>query len=207
VSFVGSEYDEWDQIYRKYPLESLGWELGRPRQVLVEFVEKGLVKKGKALDVCCGAGTNTVYLAQKGFEVTAMDISTKAIEYAKKKAEQAKVKINFMLQSFVNLPFVGAEFDFVFDMGCFHHVQVEDRHKFITGVHRVLKNGGIYLLTCFSYKNGPAWNHFTKKQLIDLFSNYFEMGEFRQISSIEGDGVRRFFYTVLMKKKSVQAKL
>jgi ubiquinone/menaquinone biosynthesis C-methylase UbiE len=105
VSFVGSEYEEWDQIYRKYPLESLGWELGRPRQVLVEFVEKRLVKKGKALDVCCGAGTNTVYLAQKGFEVTAMDISTKAIEYAKKKVEQARFKINFMLQSFVDLPF------------------------------------------------------------------------------------------------------
>jgi ubiquinone/menaquinone biosynthesis C-methylase UbiE len=204
---LGSEYEEWDQIYRKYPLESLGWELGRPRQVLVELVEKELIKKGKALDVCCGAGTNTVYLAQKGFEVTAMDISTKALEYAKKKAEQASVKINFMLQSFVDLPFGDAEFDFVFDMGCFHHVEVEDRHNFIRGVHRVLKNGGVYLLTCFSYKNGPAWNHFTKKQLIDLFSDCFEWNEFRHASSIEGDGVRRFFYTVLMKKKSVQAKL
>jgi ubiquinone/menaquinone biosynthesis C-methylase UbiE len=136
-----------------------------------------------------------------------MDISTKALEYAKKKAEQASVKINFMLQSFVDLPFGDAEFDFVFDMGCFHHVEVEDRHNFIRGVHRVLKNGGVYLLTCFSYKNGPAWNHFTKKQLIDLFSDCFEWNEFRHASSIEGDGVRRFFYTVLMKKKSVQAKL
>lgn len=185
----------------------MGWELGKPRQVLVEFVKKGLLKKGKALDVCCGAGTNTVYLAQKGFEVTAIDISMKAIEYAKKKAKRANVKINFMLQSFVDLPFKNAEFDFVFDMGCFHHVEVEDRSKFIRGVYRVLKNGGVYLLTCFSYKNGPAWNHFTKKQLIDLFSNYFKMNEFRHISSIEGDGVRRFFYTVLMRKKSLRAKL
>ena len=52
-----SDYDEWDQIYREYPLDSLGWELGEPRPVLVEFVEQGLVKKGKALDLCCGAGT------------------------------------------------------------------------------------------------------------------------------------------------------
>ena len=201
MGFMDSNYDEWDQIYRKYPLESLGWELGRPRPILVELIEKERIKKGKALDICCGAGTNTVYLAEKGFEVTGIDISSKAIEYAKKNAEQANVKINLMVQNFVNLPFGDEEFDFVFDMGCFHHVEVEDRTKFIEGVHRVLKKGGSYLLTCFSYKNGPAWNHFTKKQIIDLFSDFFEIIEIKHTSSIEGDGYRRYFYTVLVKKK------
>jgi ubiquinone/menaquinone biosynthesis C-methylase UbiE len=190
---MNSSYDEWDQIYRKYPLEELGWKLGRPRPILVEFIEKGFIKKGKALDICCGAGTNTVYLAEKGFEVTGIDISPKAIAYAKKKAKQANVNINLMVQNFLNLPFEKAEFDFVFDMGCFHHVKIEDRPKFIKGVHRVLKNGGTYLLTCFSYKNGLAWNHFTKKQITDLFSDYFEINEIRHISSIEGDGLKRYF--------------
>ena len=198
---MGSNYDEWERIYRKYPLGSLGWELGKPRPILVEFVEKGLIKKGKTLDLCCGAGTNTIYLAEKGFEVTAIDISQRAIEYAKKKAEQANVKINFMVQSFVDLSIEDEEFDFVFDMGCFHHVEIMDRHRFIKGVHRVLKKAGDYLLTCFSYKNGPAWNHFTEKQIIRLFSGYFEINEIRHISSIEGDGVKRYFYTVWMRKK------
>ena len=198
---MGSNYDQWDQTYREYPLKSLGWERGKPRLILVEFVEKGLIKKGKTLDLCCGAGTNTVYLAEKGFEVTAIDISPRAIEYAKEKAEHAKVKINFRIQSFVDLPFGDEEFDFAFDMGCFHHAQVEDRIIFIKGVHRVLKKGGSCLLTCFSYKNGPAWNHFTEKQIVSLFSGYFEINEVRHVSSIEGDGVRRYFYTVLMKKK------
>ncbi len=198
---MGSNYDEWDHIYRQYPLNSLGWELSRPRPILVEFFEKGLIKKGKALDLCCGAGTNTIYLAKKGFVVTAIDISPRAIEYAEQKAQQANVKIKFMVQNFVNLSFGDEEFDFVFDMGCFHHVEVEDRTRFIEGVHRVLKRDGNYMLTCFSYKNGSAWNHFTRQQLIDLFSDYFEMDKFRHISSIEGDGVRRYFYTVLMKKK------
>jgi ubiquinone/menaquinone biosynthesis C-methylase UbiE len=60
------------------------------------------------------------------------------------------------VQNFLNLPFDDAEFDFVFDMGCFHHVKVEDRRTFIGSVHRVLKNGGDYMLTCFSYRNGQA---------------------------------------------------
>ena len=198
---MSSSYKEWDQIYRKYPLEELGWELGKPRPILVELVEKGLIRKGKALDICCGAGTNTIYLAEKGFEVTGIDISRTAVEYAKKKAAQAKTSIDFRVENFLKLPFGDEEFNFVFDMGCFHHVKVEDRAVFIEGVHRVLKKGGIYMLTCFSYKNAPAWNHFTKKQLIDLFSDYFNLGEFRHYGSVEGDGVKRYFYTVLMEKK------
>jgi len=198
---MASGKNEWDQIYRKYPLEELGWELGKPRPILREYVEKGLVKQGKALDICCGAGTNTVYLAEKGFEVAGIDISPTAIEYAKKKAAQAKINVTFKVQNFLELPFEAEEFDFVFDMGCFHHVKPEDRATFINGVHRVLKKRGNYLLTCFSYKNGHAWNHFTKQQLVDLFSGLFEMGEFRHYPSVEGDGVTRYFYTVLMKKR------
>ena len=201
---MSSIKDEWDQIYRKYPLEELGWELGKPRPILVEFVEKGLIKKGKALDICCGAGTNTLYLAKQGFVVTGIDISPTAIKYAKKKAAQARVKIDLRVQNFLDLLFDDEEFDFVFDMGCFHHVNVEDRHTFIGGVHRVLKNCGDYMLTCFSCRNGQAWNHFTKKQLIELFSSLFEMGEFRHYPSVEGDGVTRHFYTVLMKKERMR---
>ena len=198
---MNSNGEEWEQIYRDYPLNELGWELGKPRPILREYVEKGLIKKGKALDICCGAGTNTVYLAEKGFEVTGIDISPTAIEYAKKKAAQAKVHVTFRVQNFLELPFDDGEFDFVFDMGCFHHVKVEDRPSFINGVHSVLKKGGSYMLTCFSYRNGRSWNHFTKRQISELFSGNFELGEFRHYPSVEGDGVARYFYTVLMKKK------
>ena len=198
---MSADYSEWDEVYRQYPLEELGWELGKPRPILVEYMEKGFIPKGRALDICCGAGTNTVYLAQNDFDVTGIDISKTAIEIAKKKAHKAKVNINFLAESFIDLPFNDEAFDFVFDMGCFHHVEVEERPKFIAGVHRVLKEGCKYMLTCFSYKNGLGWNHFTKQQIIDLFSGAFELGEVRHYSSLEGDGVIRFFYTVLMKKK------
>lgn len=78
-----------------------------------------------------GAGTNTVYLAKKGFQVTGIDISSKAVEYARKKADQANVEIKFMVQNFLDLPFEDEEFDFVFDRGCFHHVKIEDRGTFL----------------------------------------------------------------------------
>lgn len=194
------ENNRWERIYQKFPLEELGWELGKPRPILVEYVERGAINRGKALDICCGAGTNTIYLALQKFEVTGIDISSTAIEYAKAKAIEAGVSIRFMSQDFLQLPFKDEEFDFVFDMGCFHHVEVNDRLTFIKGVSRVLRKKGIYMLTCFSYRNGKAWNYFTKSQLFKLFSPYFEIGEIRDYPSMEGDGVVRYFFTAWMKK-------
>ena len=194
-------YSEWDEYYKSYPLDRLGWELGRPRPILVEYLQKGFLPiKGKALDLCCGAGTNTIYLAKNNFDVTGIDVSLNAITIAKQRAKQTEVDINFLKGSFIDLSFKDHQFTFIFDMGCFHHVEIEDRLKFIKCVHRVLDNSGKFMLTCFSYQNGKRFNHFTSQKIIDLFSEYFDLGDFRHYPSIEGDEVIRFFYSVLMKK-------
>jgi ubiquinone/menaquinone biosynthesis C-methylase UbiE len=199
-----ANYSGWDDVYQEVPLNELGWELGKPRPILIEYLKKGFISKGKALDLCCGAGTNTLCISQSGFDTTAMDISKTALRIAERKVRQAKAAINFLEGSFVNLPFDVENFDFVFDMGCFHHVEVEDRTKFISGLHRVLKCNGVYMLTCFSHRNGSSWNHFTRQQIVELFSDFFELGKFRHYPSLEGDYVIRFFYTVLMKKKFLE---
>lgn len=193
-------YSDWDEIYRDLPVNQWGWELGKPRPLLVELVENGEIPTGCALDLCCGAGTNTVYLVTKGFAVTGIDISPTALRLAKEQAAQANVQINFLNGSFVDLAFADGVFDFVFDMGCFHHVEVEDRSPFIAGLCRVLKPGGLYMFTGFSDKNGPGWNHFTEPQIRRLFS-ILDIKWVRQVPSLEGDGVIRHFYTALMRKR------
>jgi len=194
-------YQDWDRVYREYPLEELPWELGRPREVLVRIIESGKVKPGNALDICCGAGTNTVYMAQKGFNVTGLDISSQAIKYARQKTRKAGVKIRFIVGNALDFPFEDEEFDFIFDMGCFHHILIKDREKFIEGLCRILKRDiGQYLLVCFSDRNGQAWNHFTKEQLVQFFSNRFKFQNVEHFGSVEGNGYKRFFYSVLMQR-------
>jgi len=100
----------------------------------------------------------------------------------------------------LSLPFTESVFDFAFDLGCFHHAEATDRPTYIEGVYRVLKLGSTYLLACFSYRNGPSWNHFRKEQIVRLFSDLFEIESIRHISSIEADRVTRYFYEVLMRK-------
>ncbi len=198
---MSSRHDTgWDRIYHRYPSKCLPWELGQPRGVLVELLDSGRVVPCKTLDLCCGAGTNPVYLAKQGFDVTALDISDKAVKYTKEKVRKAGVEMNLLVGDFVNLPFRREEFDFTFDFGCFHHVEANNRTAFIKGVCRVLKPQGTYSLVCFSYKNGPAWNHFTKEQIFELFEDYFEIERIKHISSLEADQITRYFYEVLMKR-------
>lgn len=196
-------YSKWDKYYRKYPLNELGWELGKPRSTLVNLVETGSIKVGNALDLCCGAGTNTVYLAQHGFSVAGIDISATALKIAQANSVKAKVVIGFVRGSFADLSFADGMFDFILDIGCFHHVKVEDRSRFISGVYRVLKPNGQYMLTCFSDRNGSAWNHFSRQQVIDLFSGFFKLQSLQHAPSLEGDGVIRFFYTAVMSRTGI----
>lgn len=55
-------------------------------------------------------------------------------------------------------------------------------------------------MTCFSRKNGPAWHHFIKEDIEELFRDWFEIVDVTHQGSVEGDGVVRYFYTFLMRK-------
>lgn len=202
ISMSSSHERGWDGIYHRYSLRRLPWELGRPREVLVYLVESGRVKPSETLDLCCGAGTNPIYLAEKGFDITALDISDRAVELAMEKAHQSRVRVNFLIGDFVSLPFKDEEYEFVFDFGCFHHVETANRVAFIEGVHRVLEPGGTYLMVCFSDKNGRAWNHFSREQIVELFGGHFEIEQIDHVSSLESDEITRYFFEVFVKKTS-----
>ena len=60
--------------------------VGQARPELVELVESGELLPGRAIDLGCGEGDNAIFLAQHGFQVTAVDFSPAAIDKAKAKA-------------------------------------------------------------------------------------------------------------------------
>lgn len=190
-----------DDVYQDYPAEALPWELSKPRKTLIDLIESGRILPGSALDIRCGVGTNAVNMAEKGFQVAAIDISKHALKLSIRKARKAKVDIQFALASFVTLPFKDKAFDFVFDMGCFHHIEVEDREDFIRGVCQILKPKALYQLICFSDRNGIAWNHFTKEQLTHCFAGRFRFTSLDHFGSVEGNGYTRFFYSILLQRR------
>ena len=67
------------------------WDSGVPPPELVAVVEGAdRLSPGKALDVGCGTGTNSIYMARHGWDVTGVDFVPRAINTAKRKAKAAQ---------------------------------------------------------------------------------------------------------------------
>jgi 2-polyprenyl-3-methyl-5-hydroxy-6-metoxy-1,4-benzoquinol methylase len=80
-----------DNIYKNKSLEEIPWNMETPPAALVELVKSGKVKPCRCIDLGCGAGNYSVYLASQGFEVTGVDLSPAAISLAQKNAEKKGV--------------------------------------------------------------------------------------------------------------------
>ncbi|MDQ1427390.1 MAG: hypothetical protein QOK39_866 [Acidimicrobiaceae bacterium] len=99
---------EWDARYseREGPMWS-----GRPNGRLVAEVA-GLMP-GEALDVGCGEGADAIWLARRGWTVTAVDISDVAIGRAREAAERAGVAVEWVCGDIMLRPFPARSFDLV----------------------------------------------------------------------------------------------
>jgi len=112
---------EWDLAYRE---GTPSWETGEPAPELVRLVKQNRIPRGTALDIGCGTGANAVFLAEAGFEVTAVDISPTAIERARTRAALAGVNIHFVVDDvFHFIRSCPSRFDFLLDAGFYPYVR------------------------------------------------------------------------------------
>jgi len=83
----------WDEFYTAHPHGAYG---KAPSPFLVDMLPR--LKKGPTLDVGCGEGRQSVYLAQKDFEVTGIDFSPVAISRAQALAKDSGVTLTLKTQ-------------------------------------------------------------------------------------------------------------
>ena len=122
------------------------WDSGLRSRELARVLDSGLVSPGRAVELGCGTGTNSVYLAQRGFEVTALDCSPLALERAKQRAAQAGVSVDFVLADLCQFEKVLPPFDFVFDRGCYHCARRIDLAGFLKTLASLTRPGSRYLV-------------------------------------------------------------
>src|SRR6478672_1959907 len=102
------------------------------------------LRKGKTLDIAMGEGRNSVFLAQNGFQVEGVDCSSKAIEKAKRLADEKKVSIEAKTQNldFFLMPLM--KYDSVI-MTYYHPLP-----RFFSEIRRGLVTGGTFLLEAYT---------------------------------------------------------
>lgn len=99
--------EQIENYYKKiYSLEKPSeheWTAGTAGPELVNMVYKKQIKpKSKILEIGCGLGTESIFLALRGMNVTAIDISDSAIKTAKQLADIYKVNVNWKVKSYTN---------------------------------------------------------------------------------------------------------
>ena len=159
----------------------------RSRQFILDWFKQNCTGK-KVLDLCCGNGEDSVYLAKEcNAEVTGCDLSDVSIANCQKLANNEGVTKNtsFEIEDAENMSYPDNSFDFVTEYGALHHVDLPIVYAEIA---RVLKPGGAAIcnetlghnLAIHAYRRltpklRTPWevDHILKKPQIDLARKYF----------------------------------
>lgn len=119
------------------------WHLSEPSPELVAAVGDGwLGDGGRVLDVGCGLGSETGYLASAGWQAAGIDMSPVAVG----RAATAHPGAGFLRADVRRLPFPPRCIDAAVDRGCFHYLPPGDRVAYADELRRVLRPGGRLLL-------------------------------------------------------------
>ena len=133
------------------------WDSGVPPPQLVAVVEgPGALPPQKALDLGCGTGTNSIYMARHGWDVTGIDFVPRAVTVAKRKAAEAQVSPRLMVGDVTRLTELGIGIDYslLLDLGCFHSIPDAGRDAYVRGVTAMARAGATLLI--FGFVRGDA---------------------------------------------------
>ncbi len=129
-----------------------GHPLGLSLRSLVEGSgDAPALPPGSALDLGCGTGESSVYLAQHGWIVTGVDFVAKPLDKARVKANAAKVSVNFVQASVTQLRQAGIDtgFGLIVDNGCIHAMSDRDRDAYVREVSAVAAPDARLLIVAF----------------------------------------------------------
>jgi len=136
----------WDA---RYDSGETPWDTGIVPPEVVALVASGRLTPGWALDLGCGSGVSSRYLARHGFRVAGVDIAQRALARAAAQAHAEALPAYFLRGDVADLSFLRLTATFVLDVGCFHSLPVERRPRYVASLARHLAPGAYYLLYAF----------------------------------------------------------
>lgn len=202
-----SDPTRWNERYEK---GETPWETGQPSSELQRVLAEAAVPPGRALELGCGTGTSAVWLAQQGFDVTAIDLSPPAIERARRRADEAGVHVRFLVADVLSPPAeLAGPFDFFFDRGCYHVVRREDGRGYMATLRRLTRPGTVGLVLTGNAREprDPGPPVVSEEQLRAEWGTDFEFVQLREFrfDQTEADGTQFLGWSALLRRKEDSA--
>lgn len=168
------ELPNWEQVYQEKAVEEMPWFSATLDPDVEQALQHLGLQSGAVLDLGTGPGTQAIALAERGFQVTATDVSPSAIAKAQQRAKSTGCAIAFQTDNILH-SHLDQIFDVVLDRGVFHVFAPEERPRYLQTVAHLVKPQGYLLLKCFSHhetrEGGPY--RFTPEAIRQLFEPFF----------------------------------
>ena len=146
-----------DDLYASPP----PWDIGRPQPAFLSLAKAGAIQ-GRVLDVGCGTGEHVLMCAGLGLDATGVDLASRALRAAEKKARERGRTARFLPWDALQLADLRENFDTVLDCGLFHIFGGADRATYVDSLRAVIRPGGRYFMLCFSDRQPGEWGRVHK---------------------------------------------
>jgi len=177
----------WEQVWGEHMHHGYYGPTGREkknrRQAQIDLIEEllswgGVEQAEQILDVGCGIGGSSLYLAQKfSANVTGITLSPVQASRATERAQEAGLasQVQFQVADALNMPFADESFDFIWSMESGEHMP--DKEQFLKECYRVLKVGGTFLMATWCHRPiTPATGELTadeQQHLREIYRVYY----------------------------------
>jgi len=144
-------HQAWDRLWDT--------EAGRMDWTTVEQdvhnIERQLAGRSvsRVLDLGCGIGRHSLFLAAHGYQVSSVDASSKAVELTQKAAREAGLAVAVRQSAMTQLPFEDRAFDYVLAWNVIYHGDQNTVRTVLAEISRVLRPEGIFQGTMLTKRN------------------------------------------------------
>ena len=135
----------WEKLW-KDPAVVARWKDAQPLPEVVAMADRLVADGGgRVLDIGCGLGRHTVYLAARGLEVVATDSAPAAVAACKSNLAEAGLRAEVMRVDMSQYPFPDAHFRGVVASHVIHHTDLATLKRILADIWRVLAPGGYFV--------------------------------------------------------------
>ena len=141
-------------------IHNIYWADFKPNPLLIEWLNKHPKHKGaNAIIIGCGLGDDAEAMSEMGYQVTAFDISTSAIDMCRKRYPRSKV--NYLVADLFKLPEIWHQgFDLVYECNTIQILTGIARHQALEAIAKLVGEGGEAIVSCRSRNSGEDLDAF-----------------------------------------------